>query len=138
MIREEIRKIPMHRKALRNFGLLMACVLLLAGGWLWWKGVSSWPWAAGAAALLAGCGLAVPEVLKPVYRAWMIFAVILGWVMTRVILTVVFYLVVTPISLLGRAFGEQFLQLKKSQGSSSYWVRRTGPPRQKSEYERQF
>jgi len=138
MFREEIKKIPMDRKSLRNFGLLMALVLLLAGGWLWWKGVSSWPWAAGAAALLAGCGLAVPEVLKPVYRAWMIFAVILGWVMTRVILTVVFYLVVTPISLLGRAFGEQFLQLKKSQGSSSYWVRRTGPPRQKSEYERQF
>jgi len=66
MFREEIKKIPMDRKSLRNFGLLMALVLLLAGGWLWWKGVSSWPWAAGAAALLAGCGLAVPEVLKPV------------------------------------------------------------------------
>ncbi len=138
LFKDDIKKIPMDRRALRNFGLLMALVLLLAGGWLWWKGASSWAWAAGGAALLAGCGLAVPAVLKPVYRAWMIFAVILGWAMTRVILTGVFYLVVTPIALLGRAFGEQFLHLKASPRSTSYWVRRTGPPRQKSDYERQF
>ena len=138
MFREEINKIPMDRRALRNFGLLAASVLLLAGGWLWWKASDSWPWVAGAAALPAVIGVAAPGILKPFYRGWMIFAVILGWVMTRVILTGVFYLVVTPIALLGRAFGEQFLQLKKSQGSASYWVRRTGPPRQKSDYERQF
>lgn len=138
MFHEEIKKIPMDRRALRNFGLLAAIVLLLAGGWLWWKASASWPWVAGAAALPAVIGVAAPGILKPFYRGWMIFAVILGWVMTRVILTGVFYLVVTPISLLGRAFGEQFLQLKKSQGSASYWVRRTGPPRQKSDYERQF
>ena len=138
LLKDDIKKIPLDRKALRNFGLLMAAVLLLIGGWLWWKEASSWPWAAGAAALLAGCGLAVPAVLKPVYRAWMILALILGWVMTRVILTGVFYLVVTPIGFLGRAFGEQFLQLKKSKEVTSYWVRRTGPPRRKSDYERQF
>lgn len=138
MFREEIKKIPMDRKSLRNFGLLMAAVLFLAGGWLWWKASASWPWVAGAATLPAIIGVAAPDILKPFYRGWMIFAVMLGWVMTRVILTGVFYLVVTPIALLGRAFGEQFLQLKKSQGSASYWVRRTGPPRQKSDYERQF
>jgi len=138
MFREEIKKIPMGRKSLRNFGLLMAAVLFLAGGWLWWKASASWPWVAGAATLPAVIGVAAPDILKPFYRGWMIFAVMLGWVMTRVILTGVFYLVVTPIALLGRAFGEQFLQLKKSQGSASYWVRRTGPPRQKSDYERQF
>lgn len=138
MFREEIKKIPMDRRALRNFGLLMAALLLLVGGWLWWKASAAWPLAAGGAALLALIGLAVPAALKPVYRGWMIVAVILGWVMTRVILTLVFYLVLTPIALLGRAFGEQFLQLKKSPESTSYWIRKSGPPRQKSDYERQF
>lgn len=138
MLREEIRKIPTDRRALRNFGLLMACVLLLAGGWLWWQGAASWPWTAGASALLAVIGLAVPAALGPFYRGWMIFALILGWIMTRVILTLVYYLVLTPIALVGRAFGEQFLPLKKSTGAKSYWVRRTGPARPKSDYERQF
>jgi hypothetical protein len=138
ILADEIKKIPMDRKALRNFGLLMACVLLLAGGWLWWKSAPTWPWVLAAAALLAAVGLAIPAVLKPFYTGWMIFALVMGWVMTRVILTLVYYFVLTPIGLLGRVFGEQFLHLKRSKESDTYWVRRTGPPREKSDYERQF
>lgn len=140
MFREEIKKIPMDRKALRNFGLLMACVLLLAGGWLWWKSTASGPCVLGSAALLALIGLTVPAVLKPFYKGWMILAVMMGWVMTRVVLTLVYYFVLTPIAFLGRVFGEQFLQLKikRSGETTSYWIRRSGPPRKKSDYERQF
>jgi hypothetical protein len=140
MFREEIKKIPMDRKALRNFGLLMACVLLLVGGWLWWKSASAWPWVLGAAALLAAIGFVIPAALKPFYKGWMILAVMMGWVMTRVVLTLVYYFVLTPIAFLGRVFGEQFLQLKlkRSGKTTSYWVRRSGPPRDKSDYERQF
>ena len=128
----------MDRKALRNFGLLMAGVLLVVGGWMWWKSAAGWPWIGGGAVLLAIIGLAMPMILKPLYRVWMIFALILGWVMTRVILTLVYFLVVTPIGYLGRALGEQFLHLKRSSESDTYWVRKTGTARQKSDYERQF
>ena len=140
MFREEIKKILMDRKSLRNFGLLMASVLLLAGGWLWWKSAVAWPWVLGTAALLAGIGLTVPAALKPFYRGWMILALMMGWVMTRVVLTLVYYFVLTPIGFLGRVCGEQFLQLKlkRSGETTSYWVRRCGPPREKSDYERQF
>ena len=140
MFREEIKKIPMDRKALRNFGLLMACVLLLRrrlalveiGGDL-----ALGAWRSGA---LAAIGLAVPAALKPFYKGWMILAVMMGWVMTRVVLTLVYYFVLTPIGFLGRVFGEQFLQLKlkRSGETTSYWIRRSGPPREKSDYERQF
>jgi FtsH-binding integral membrane protein len=138
MFREEIKKIPMDRKALRNFGFLMACVLLIVGGWLWWKSAATWPYVLGAAALLAVISFAAPMSLKPFYRVWMVFALIMGWVMTRVVLTLVYYLVLTPIGLLGRVFGEQFLHLKRSKDSDTYWVRRTGPAREKGDYERQF
>jgi hypothetical protein len=138
MFREEIKKIPMDWKALRNFGLLMAVVLLLVGGWLWWKSAATWPWVLGVAALLGVIAIAAPMLLKPFYRVWMIFALIMGWVMTRVVLTLVYFLVLTPIGLLGRVFGEQFLHLKRSKDSDTYWVRRTGPAREKGDYERQF
>jgi len=102
----------MDRKALRNFGILMACVLLLVGGWLWWKSAATWPWVLGVAALLALIGQTVPAALKPFYKGWMILALMMGCVMTRVVLTLVYYFVLTPIAFLGRVFGEQFLQLK--------------------------
>jgi hypothetical protein len=128
----------MDRKALRNFGILLAVVLLLFGGWLWWKSAATWPSVLGAAALLWFIAIAAPTLLKPFYRVWMIFALIMGWVMTRVVLTLVYYLVLTPIGLLGRVFGEQFLLLKRSKESDTYWVRREGPAREKGDYERQF
>lgn len=139
-LENEIKKIPMDRKALRNFGLLMACVFLLVGGWLWWKSAATWPWVLGTSALLALIGMTVPAALKPFYQGWMILALMMGWVMTRVVLTLVYYFVLTPIAFLGRVFGEQFLQLKlkRSHETPSYWIRRTGPPREKSDYERQF
>lgn len=72
LLKDDINKIPLDRRALRNFGLLMAAMLLLAGGWLWWKASAAWPWMASASALLALIGLAAPAALKPVYRGWMI------------------------------------------------------------------
>ena len=138
MFREEMKKIPRDRKDLRNFGLFMAGVLLLVGGWLWWKSATTWPWVLAAAALLGVIAIAAPMLLKPFYRVWMVFALIMGWVMTRVVLTLVYFLVLTPIALLGRVFGEQFLHLTRSKESDTYWVRREGPAREKSDYERQF
>ncbi len=137
-LKSEIKKIPMDRKALRNFGLLMACVLLITGGFLWWRSAATGSYVLGAAVLFAVISFAAPISLKAPYRVWMIFALILGWVMTRVILTLVYYLVLTPIGIAGRLFGEQFLHLKRSEESATYWVRRDGPARKKSDYERQF
>ncbi len=52
--------------------------------------------------------------------------------------TLVYYLVPTPIGLVGRVFGEHFLHLKRSKESATYRVRREGPGREKSDYERQL
>ena len=67
----------------------------------------------------------------------MTFAVILGWVMTRVILSLVFYLIMTPIGLLTRLLGEDFLLLKKS-NSESYWNNRDRIYETSQDYEKQF
>ena len=50
----------------------------------------------------------------------MAFSIILGWIMTRIILSLLFYLLITPIGLITRLFGNDYLRLKES-NSSSYW-----------------
>ena len=67
----------------------------------------------------------------------MTFAAILGWVMTRVILSLVFYLIITPIGLLTILVGEDFLALKKS-NSESYWNQRDSKIELNQDYEKQF
>ena len=83
-------------------------------------------------------GFLVPIILKPIYLVWMIFAVILGWFMTRFILSLLFYLVITPIGLVLRIMGKDLLELRKEEVQDSYWNMRDSEKEQNQNYEKQF
>lgn len=126
---DEIRSIDTSRKALRSFGLLVGGVVLaIAAVVLWRKG-----WSPGTAVYVLSAiggalvllGATVPSALKPLYSAWMALAVVLGFIMTRVILTLVFYLIVTPIGLIMRAVGRDPLNRKLDADARSYWLEKT-------------
>ena len=68
----------------------------------------------------------------------MIVGIILGWFMTRVILSLLFYLVFTPIGLILRFFGKQFLELSWDNSKESYWNFRVNEDIKKGSYEKQF
>lgn len=77
-------------------------------------------------------------LLKPIYRIWMGLAFCLGWVNTRVILLLVYYLVVTPIALMMRLFRKDLLNLKLGKDAESYWLKRELKNSAKESYERIF
>ena len=79
-----------------------------------------------------------PQLLRPVERVWMSIAGAMGWVMTRVVLTLLFYIAITPIGLLTRLAGKRFLDLGMDGEAESYWIRRSRTRRAREEYEKQF
>ena len=107
---------------LRKFGIVMALVLSLIGAVMLSSGKTVWPYLFGVAAGYLICGLLLPGLLIPVEWLWMKLAGILGYVMTRLILTVTFYLVITPIGLLRQLFGNDPLNLKIDKKEESYWI----------------
>lgn len=109
-------------KELRKFGFVMAVPLALIGGYLWWKGRGAYPYVLGVSGFFLLSGLLVPRLLGPIEWAWMKFAEVLGAVMTRVILTVAFFVVITPFGLLLRLLGKDLLGLRLDRGAPSYWV----------------
>ena len=76
-------------------------------------------------------------ILKPIYKIWMIFAVIIGWIMTRVILSVLFFSIITTIGIFTRLVGKDFLNLK-SKNNESYWNIRNKEYELNQDYEKQF
>ena len=127
MIVEEIKKIKSGKSDLRKFRITMVIVLILLGGLLFWREKSYYFYFFILAIAFIVPSLATPVVLKPFHKVWMTISIILGWIMTRMILYVLFYLVVTPTGLLSRLFGKQFLDLKIDKGTSSYWIPRDMP-----------
>ena len=135
---EEIKNIKSEKSDLRNFGIIVGIILLIISGFLFWKEKESFQIFLAIGITLFLTAIAIPSVLKPVYWIWMIFANILGWFMTRVILSLLFYVVFTSIGLTLRLFGKQFLELRWDKSKESYWNFRTNEHLQNENYEKQF
>ena len=135
---EEIKNIKSEKSDLRKFGITIGVILLIIAGFLFWKGKESFQILLTFGVSLCILGIVIPFILKPIYWIWMIFATILGWIMTRVILSLLFYIIFTPIGLILRFFGKQFLELRWDKSKESYWNFRTNEHLQKENYEKQF
>ena len=138
MLKEELKYIPQTEKDIKKFGITLGIFLVIVSFLLWYFDYSGFIYFASTGCLLLFLRFIYFKALKPVYKVWMTFALILGWFMTRVILTIVFYFVVTPISLTARLFRKKFLQLSYKEEKESYWQIRIKQEFSKDEYERQF
>ena len=134
---KEIKNIPTSKKDIKSFGITIGIVLFIISGMLMYYGKDAYQLIAIIASTFIGLGFIFPVLLKPIYFPWMIFATILGWIMTRFVLSIVFYFILTPIGLVTRILGEDFLALKKLQ-SDSYWNHRDSSKELNQNYEKQF
>ena len=133
---EEIKNIKSKKSDLRKFGIIVGIVLLIIAGFFFLKEKESFQLFLTIGTVLFVTGIVIPFTLKPIYWVWMVFSTILGWFMTRVILSLLFYVVFTPIGLIARLFGKQFLGLKMDHSKQSYWNMKTVET--SKNYEKQF
>jgi saxitoxin biosynthesis operon SxtJ-like protein len=123
----------------REFGLLVGGILVLLGGWPLWRGrggtASEILLALGTVLVLAG--LLAPSILRGPYRGWMALAEVLSVVMTTVILTLVYYGVVTPLGLLRKAIGGDPLR-RRASSAGSYWHPYSARQSDPRHYEKMF
>ena len=138
MLIEEIKNIKESKKDLKKFGLTIGIVLLILSAFLFYKGKNSAVYFGTAGIFLSVLAVLTPMILKPLNKIWMSFSIILGWIMTRVILTVLFYLAITPIGLLIKLFRKDFLELKIDKSQSTYWQKREKKKFNQIDFERQF
>lgn len=91
----------------RSFGISVGAVLLLIAAALIWRGrITTAEIVGPIGAVLLILGLTVPTLLKYPSKAWWKMAMVLGYVNARIILTIAFALVLTPVGLAWRLFGK--------------------------------
>lgn len=78
---------------------------------------------------------AFPSVQRPLYRSWLVAMFPLAWVMSVLVLGLVYFGILTPIAILSRLSGRDPLQLHRD--AESYWIKRSDSPTPKSRYFRQ-
>ena len=126
-------------RAEREFGLIVGGVLLLLSLWWVYRGkfpvVSPITLPVGAALVLLG--LVFPKALVWPSRAWLALAEVLSFVMTRIILAFVFFVIVTPIGVVKRLFGWDPLH-RRAGASDSYWRPYSDRQKDPRHYEKMF
>lgn len=119
-------KTTFSRRELMWFGPLFALFGGMIGGIAQWKfgapEVAKWIWIISA--LVIVLYYAVPPLRKWIYIGWMAVFFPIGWVLSHVLLSVVFYLVVFPIGILVRLFRYDALRRRFDPDAKSYWIKR--------------
>ena len=119
----------LDRKGLRDFGLVTGAIVAALFGlffpWLLERSLPLWPWALFA--VLGIWGLLAPMSLRPVYRVWMRFGLLMSRVTTPLIMGIVFFLMITPMALVLKLLGKDAMA-RKLDNSISYRVPSRKPP----------
>lgn len=140
-IRDEIRVAsvePSSRDLTKLAGLYLIIPGLIGCYLLFWKGAASGRWWISAGVALAATRL-VPPLFRFIYRLWISLAVILGYFVSRVLLTLIFFLVMLPTGLLMRVFAKDPMERKRDPAAPSYWIKREEPTDTSlKRYEKQF
>lgn len=122
---------------LRQFGLTMFIAGVLIGSILFWKGkVVAASSIVGAGVLVGLLAILLPSVAIYLYRFWMGIALVMGTITSAILLCVIFFGVITPVSLCMRLFGRDPLRLRPRPGVS-HWVEVVSS-QDKNAYERLF
>jgi hypothetical protein len=117
------------RRTLRQFAGLW---LVFFGGMALWQGlarghVSQALVFALIAVTIGPLGLVRPEWMRWVYVGWMVLAFPIGWTVSQVMLTVMFFGLFTPIGLIFRLIGRDPLHRVRSTERNSYWTPKPAP-----------
>ena len=126
-------------RAEREFGLIVGGVFILLGVWWFYRGkfIDAARVSIPLGLFLILLGLLLPRVLVVPNRLWMWLAEGMSFVMTRIILGIIFFLVITPIGAVKRSLGWDPLSRRGKPGAS-YWTSYSARQRDPRHYEKMY
>lgn len=122
----------------RKFGFLLAGVAAIVFAIFYWRTAEWTLWLAAVGLGVLLVAVFFPRALKQVYTGWMALAIVLGFVSTHIILTIVYYLVITPIGLIMRVFAKDPLNRKINRSAGTYWIPKIKEPYSRGRAEKLF
>lgn len=138
MFIDEIKALKTDKKEIQKFSFSVGTVLILIAVVLFLYEKEMYVWFISAGAILILSGLLYYRMLKPLYLIWMGISLILGWISTRVILFLLFYLILTPVKLIAVLSGKKFLVMKPDKKLATYWIKREKKVFDPVDYEKQY
>ena len=109
----------------RSFGVVFAIVFAIIGTLPLIRGGELRLWSLLVAAVFLGVGLLAPGILRPLNILWFKFGLLLGRIIAPIVISLLFFIAVTPTALIMRLLSKDVLSLKFDRDAKSYWISRS-------------
>ena len=118
----------------KSFGIVFFTVFFIISIWPLLSANEIRYWSLVISVIFLILGIINSKILTPLNKVWFKIGILLGNIISPIIMGIIFFLVVTPTSLIMKLFGKDILGIKKNR-SKSYWIEKSGP---KSRMKNQF
>ena len=112
------------KSSVKSFGILFFIVFLLIGLWPLMSKGDLRIWSLIFSVIFLILGLTESKILIPLNKYWIKLGELLGKIIAPIVMAIIFFLVLTPISLLLKIFKKDVLRLLLSKKKESYWILR--------------
>ncbi len=120
-IKEELKKIKIDNKKIKNFGIVFFVFFNLFSIIKYYN-TKNFPFILSfIGVIFLFLALITPKILKPVYKLWMIFGILMNFIMTKFILIILYYFIITPINIFLKIINKNILDEKIEKEKVSYW-----------------
>ena len=107
-----------------SFGILFFIVFALIAFWPFLSGEKIRLWAILLSFIFLILGVLNSQLLTPLKKIWIKIGIILGKIIAPLVMALIYFIIITPISILIKIFGKDILNMKFD-SSKSYWIKRT-------------
>ena len=124
----------MHNKNIkissnRNFGIVFFIVFLLIAIYPFFKNENIRIWSLIVSIIFLVLSILKSKLLTPFNKIWFKFGLLLGRMISPIIMSMIFFVVVTPTAILMKLLRKDLLNLKFN-NNKTYWIEKNGPKRQ--------
>ena len=113
-----------HQNSNRSFGVIFFIVFLTLGLWPLKNSGNPNLYIIGLAGIFLVLGILNSKILSPFNKAWIKLGEFLGTIIAPIVMALIYFVVLTPISLIVRIFGKDLLELKFLKKKETYWIKR--------------
>ena len=108
----------------KSFGLLFFVIFLIIGLWPLKNGENLNFYFITASLIFLILGLINSKLLSPLNKSWIKLGEILGIIIAPIVMALVYFVILTPVSFIVRIFGKDLLNLKLLKEKETYWIKR--------------
>ena len=108
----------------KSFGILFFIVFFLIGIWPLFNAEVLRVWPIPIALIFLVLGITNSKILTPINLIWIKFGELLGKIIAPIVMALIYFIILTPISLLLRLIKKDILKIKILKKTDSYWIKR--------------